>query len=379
MSLQQRITALAQAVGADIKQLQQASTPGSFFSLVTVAATSASQTSFTIPGGYTPGAIVVFLNGSSLAPAHYTATNGTTVVLASDMGVIVGSELVVLKLTAFQVADALPLLGTAADSNKLGGQLPAAYLNDMLSSLAFSEVSIGAAATLTASAFGRMHVCTGTTANYTITLPSASGNAGKMIGIRMAASLSRLVTVAAAGSDLIDGQAQRVMWSGESAVLMCTGSGWTKISGVSKPLTCGAYPSSNVTVALSPTLTLVPLSTAIFDSSGLMLDGSTSRVNILRSGVYRVSANTYYKPGTAAASELQCIVNRNATVGAVGTFTDWRTIAAAEPCRSIYIDDASLTAGDYVQLMARLKGSVRDLYTNDATWTFLKISEVISW
>jgi hypothetical protein len=92
-----------------------------FFSLVTVAATSAGQTSFAIPGGYTPGAIVVFLNGSSLAPAHYTATNGTAVVLGSGTGVVVGSELVVLRLSAFQVADALPLSATAADSLKLGG------------------------------------------------------------------------------------------------------------------------------------------------------------------------------------------------------------------------------------------------------------------
>lgn len=98
-----------------------------FFSLVTVTATSASQTSFTIPGGYTPGAVVVFLDGASLAPAHYTATNGTTVVLASGTGVAVGSELVILRLSAFQVADALPLGGTAADSSKLGGQLPSYY------------------------------------------------------------------------------------------------------------------------------------------------------------------------------------------------------------------------------------------------------------
>ncbi|MBA1227852.1 hypothetical protein [Stutzerimonas stutzeri] len=100
----------------------------SFFSLVTVTATSASQTSFTIPGGYTPGAIVVFLNGSSLAPAHYTATNGTAVVLASGADVVVGSELVALRLSAFEVADALPLGGTAADSSKLGGQPPEFYL-----------------------------------------------------------------------------------------------------------------------------------------------------------------------------------------------------------------------------------------------------------
>ena len=92
-----------------------------FFSLVTVTATSAGQFSFTIPGGFTPGAVVVFLDGSSLAPAHYTATNGTTVVLASGTGVVAGSELVVLRLSAFEVADALPLGGTAEDASKLGG------------------------------------------------------------------------------------------------------------------------------------------------------------------------------------------------------------------------------------------------------------------
>jgi hypothetical protein len=100
----------------------------SFFSLVTVTATSADQTSFTIPGGYTPGAVVVFLEGASLAPAHYTATSGSAIVLASGTDVVVGTELVVLRLSTFAVADALPLAGTAADSSKLGGQLPEYYL-----------------------------------------------------------------------------------------------------------------------------------------------------------------------------------------------------------------------------------------------------------
>ncbi|WP_278397756.1 hypothetical protein [Stutzerimonas kunmingensis] len=99
----------------------------SFFSLVTVTATSAGQTSFTIPGGYTPGAVVVFLDGASLAPAHYTATNGTTVVLASGSGIVAGSVLLVHVLSAFEVADALPLGGTAADATRFGGQLPGHY------------------------------------------------------------------------------------------------------------------------------------------------------------------------------------------------------------------------------------------------------------
>jgi hypothetical protein len=46
-------------------------------------AATAAQTTFTISGGYVPGLIVVFYNGSKLATSEYTASNGTTVVLGT--------------------------------------------------------------------------------------------------------------------------------------------------------------------------------------------------------------------------------------------------------------------------------------------------------
>ncbi len=98
-----------------------------YFRTEPIAATATGQTSFTVPGGYTPGAIFVSLNGATLPPADFTATNGTTVVLESGEGVVAGSVLLVHVLSAFEVADALPLGGTAADSSKLGGQLPSYY------------------------------------------------------------------------------------------------------------------------------------------------------------------------------------------------------------------------------------------------------------
>lgn len=99
--------------------------PGqSFFRTEAVTATAAGQTSFTVPGGYTPGAIIVSLNGSTLTPADYTATDGSTVVLASGAGIVAGSVLLVYVLSAFEVPDALPLLGTAADSERYAGLLP---------------------------------------------------------------------------------------------------------------------------------------------------------------------------------------------------------------------------------------------------------------
>ena len=375
MSLQQRLTALAQAVGADIKQLQQASTPGSFFSLVTVTATSASQSSFTIPGGYTPGAIVVFLNGSSLAPAHYTATNGATVVLASDTGVIVGSELVVLKLTAFQVADALPLGGTAADASKLGGETPSVYLNDFLSPLRSPEVSITAAVSLSNTAFGKMHVCSGTTADYTVTLPAASGNAGKLVSLRMSSALTKFVTLKGSGSELIDGSNTRVMWAKETVDLMCTGTGWAKIAGKTVPMSCGMYPTAPITVP-NGVITLVPLNGVIYDTTGGMADVGLGRMRVRRSAVYRLNSNVYYQGGTTM-SGIQAIVNKNGQLGGAGSFTEFMGVPTAYRAR--YFDDVSLVEGDYLELAANQSGGSVQLYTNHPTWTFLKLSEVPEW
>ncbi|TLX54856.1 hypothetical protein DN824_20450 [Stutzerimonas nosocomialis] len=94
-----------------------------FVTPTAVTVTANGQTSFDV-GPYTPGAIMVALNGAALSPGDYTATDGATVVLASGQGVVPGAELLVWKFSPFEVADALPLGGTAVDAHKLGG-LPA--------------------------------------------------------------------------------------------------------------------------------------------------------------------------------------------------------------------------------------------------------------
>lgn len=61
----------------------QAQLNASAFRMETIATTSVGQTSYTVPNGYVAGQIQVWFNGALLAPADYTATNGTAVVLAS--------------------------------------------------------------------------------------------------------------------------------------------------------------------------------------------------------------------------------------------------------------------------------------------------------
>jgi len=59
----------------------QAQLNGSVFRMETIATSTAGQTSYAVPNGYTAGQIQVWFNGVLLQPSEYTATDGTNVVL----------------------------------------------------------------------------------------------------------------------------------------------------------------------------------------------------------------------------------------------------------------------------------------------------------
>jgi hypothetical protein len=86
------------------------SNPGNtaYFSSTSFTATGG-QTTFTPSGSYTPGFINVIRNGAQLAPANYTATNGTTVVLANAC--TAGDIVVIEVFTLTSISNALPLTG----------------------------------------------------------------------------------------------------------------------------------------------------------------------------------------------------------------------------------------------------------------------------
>ena len=85
-------------------------TPGNtaYFSSSVFTAT-ASQTVFTPSGTYQVGFINVIRNGSQLAPADYTATNGTTVTLLNPC--TAGDTVVIEVFNLTSLTDALPVTG----------------------------------------------------------------------------------------------------------------------------------------------------------------------------------------------------------------------------------------------------------------------------
>ena len=96
--------------------------PSAALSLTNFTETAASaKTTFTVTGGYTASAVFVYLNGALLEPSEYTASNGSTVVLASACAI--GDEFRCVGYNTFAVANAYPATGgtvygsvTATDS-----------------------------------------------------------------------------------------------------------------------------------------------------------------------------------------------------------------------------------------------------------------------
>lgn len=92
------------ATGIEEKEITVGSNEQAF-RIEAVAATTTGQTTFTVPGGYTPGTIIVTLNGSTLLPSDYVATDGTTIILTSGADIVSGTILVIIIFSTFNVAD----------------------------------------------------------------------------------------------------------------------------------------------------------------------------------------------------------------------------------------------------------------------------------
>lgn len=160
---------------------------------------------------------------------------------------------------------------------------------DMLSVLASAEVSISAATTLTASAFGKMHVCSGTSSDYTVGLPAVSGNSGKLIGIRGDSALTRYVTLDPNASETIDGASSKVLRADEAMLLYCTGAAWTVLSLKSCPIKFSVTKTTDQSIAPSG-FTKVTFNNTEYNHGG-GFDLANSRFVCPRAGIYHLAAN----------------------------------------------------------------------------------------
>lgn len=236
---------------------------------------------------------------------------------------------------------------------------------DMLASLLSSEVSITGATTLTAAAFGKMHVCSGTTADYTVGLPAVSGNAGRFIGFRMASTLTKLVTLDGDGSEVIDGSTTRVMWANEVAILLCTGTDWVKVGGKSLPMSGEYSHNGTTTISTVHTPTKIVLDTTT-SGAGAILDTVNARLKVPR-------AATWIMRGQISQSADNRLIATIRVNGAVKTASMY--VVSTNTTYGYTVVDAiiPLTTGDYVDLYAEVSVSTTTLAT------LIAIAELPAW
>ena len=160
-----------------------------------------------------------------------------------------------------------------------------------------SPVEIAVTTTATAT-LNRWHRCTGTSADYAVTLPACANNAGKLIGFIMDAALTKLVTLDGNSAETIDGATTRIMWANETCILRVNdaGTAWEKIGGKSIPMRADLAYTANQTFNAG-VVTKVALATAnsrFTASNSTMADTANNRIIAKRPGSYNLCLELFW-------------------------------------------------------------------------------------
>lgn len=236
-----------------------------------------------------------------------------------------------------------------------------------------NPISVTTTTTLT---IGKHHVCSGTSADYTVTLPAASGNAGKLLSVEMSGALTKLVTLDGNSSETIDGATTRVMWARETAILLCDDVQWTKVAGKSRPTIAGLKQGAdqlfnNAEVKINiDTQYLAP-------SVASMHNTTDKRIIIPRPSVYAIYGKIQWSNTNTVADRHDILFYKNGSLYA--GFNQYLT--ASTFWKSQYTTTAALSAGDYLELYAYNQSTN---YTTTASRpndseTYMTIQEFCQW
>lgn len=259
-------------------------------------------------------------------------------------------------------------------SDEAGEKLQASLVNLNNAVGKLDLPAITGAVTLDATAFGHWHKVSGTSADYTVVLPSAASHAGEWIGFIMLPSLTKLVTIDGASSETINGATTRIMWAGESAQLMSDGTNWIKIAGKTIPMSCVLKRSTDQSYSTG-TWTSASMGTQV---SGLaaMFDSGNGRAKIVRPGAYMCQGFAYLTgSGTTFA---YCAIGLNVADNSSGSgiFSQSSAVGgAAVPFVGATFDGCA--ANDYLALNVYSDGSSPKIL--GAGGTALCVVEIPTW
>lgn len=243
-----------------------------------------------------------------------------------------------------------------------------------------NAISVTGAVTATA---GRLHVCTGTTADYTVTLPSIASTIGQSMAFVMGSALTRLVTLDANAAELIDGALIRIMWANEAAIIYNNGTQWVKISGKSLPMTCRMTRTTAQSVSAA-IFTQIVINSVVDDSTSAlavpMADTTNGRAKILRPGYYTAGGNVVLTAMTTTVLIGGGVVKNATTPAANPNAFVFNNINSTGNGYAFASGTFSCAAGDWIGVSCYHTDSV---FRNTATATndqpTLSVIEVPSW
>jgi hypothetical protein len=218
---------------------------------------------------------------------------------------------------------------------------------DRLSTLTASEVAVSSGATLTSTAFGRMHICSGAS-DYTLVLPTASGNAGKIIGFRAARSAAAFITIDGSGSETVDGKSAFVIRAGEVLTLLSDGTNFEILDYRHCKVFAAATRTAVQTIA-GVVFTKVQLN-VIEGSNGNVggaFDTTTYRFTAKRTRRHRVLGNLCL---TAVGGVNDALSPRIYVNGSQVRFGGYSPSQVSTIMGASFAADLQLSAGDYVEL-----------------------------
>lgn len=117
-----------------------------------------------------------------------------------------------------------PLVDTAAHLTNSRQAASTEFVQQEL--LITTDTSITGAITLGASDLGKFFICTGTSADYTVTLPTAVGYQGYTLAFKGANELTKIVTLDGNSTETIAGKTHRQFAKGGTIVLISDNANW---------------------------------------------------------------------------------------------------------------------------------------------------------
>lgn len=253
-------------------------------------------------------------------------------------------------------------------------------LKKILGTFTGDEVSITTTATAT---IDRMNVCSGTSSNYTVTLPTAVGNTGRMIGFRMSSALTKLVTLDGNSSETVGGATTRSLWANEAALFKSDGSNWVKVAYAFIPMSCTMRLDAHQTGVANATVTKVQLDKMVTDNSGFMADTTNKRINVGRVGNWRAVGTITFggsTGGTGLDGNASRILTRIYFDGSVVGQNECSGLAGGYPAPGSVKEYPASSGSDNFELYGfQNQGGNGHYYGGAGQETFFTVSEVLSW